>query len=108
MQLDDIRLYTKSEWDTVSLIHLTGIHSKEIEKSFGLEKYSQIVVNTGKAIKTDRMELPVSHIADIQTNYNTFVSHSYLGTMMRRQRSQQNISTTKGKTDSEQPTHWEE
>lgn len=51
-----------SERDINSLIHLTQIYSEDIVMSFRLEKCDWMVVKRGK---TDGVELPASHIADI-------------------------------------------
>ena len=37
--------------------------------SFGLEKCGQMIAGRGNVIKTDGLELPAGHIADIQTSY---------------------------------------
>uniref|UniRef100_A0A8C4WGB1 Reverse transcriptase domain-containing protein n=1 Tax=Gopherus evgoodei TaxID=1825980 RepID=A0A8C4WGB1_9SAUR len=69
LYMDDIKLYAKNERDIDSLIHLTRIYSEDIGMSFGLEKCGRMVVKRGKVVKTDGVELPAGHIADIQTNY---------------------------------------
>ena len=53
-----------------SLIHLIRIYIEDIGMSFGLEKCGRMIARGGKVIKTDGLELPVGHIADIQTSYN--------------------------------------
>ena len=51
------------------LVHLTQIYSEDIRMSFGLEKCGRMIARRGKVIKTDGLELPAGHIADIQTSY---------------------------------------
>ena len=66
--MDDIKLYTKNERDIDSLIHLT-FYSEGFGISFGLGKCGRMIARRGKVIKTDGLELPAGHIADIQTSY---------------------------------------
>ena len=67
--MDDIQLYAKNKRDIDSLIHLTRIYSEDMGMSFGLKKCGRMIAKRGKVIKTDSLELPVGHIADIQTSY---------------------------------------
>ena len=67
--MDDIKLCAKNEWSIDSLIHLTGIYSEDIRMSFGLKKCGRMIARRRKMIKTDGLELPAGHIADIQTSY---------------------------------------
>ena len=53
LYMDDIKLYAKNERNIDSLIHLTG----------------WMIAKRGKVIKTDGLELPAGHIADIETSY---------------------------------------
>ena len=69
LYMDDIKLYAKNERDIDSLIHLTRVYSEDIRMSFGLEKCGRIIARRGKVIKTDGLELPAGHIADMQTSY---------------------------------------
>lgn len=48
-------------------------------------KCGEMMVNRGKVIKIDGVELPIAHIAGTQTRY-TLVSHSHMGIMMRQGR----------------------
>lgn len=62
---------------------------------FGLEKCGQMVVKRRKIVQSDGVELPVSHITDIQTGYK------YLGILQShenhtRQGRQEHPSTSKG------------
>lgn len=72
LYMDKIKLYAKSEWDSNLLIHLIQIYSEDSGMSFGLEKCGWMMVERGKAVKTDGAELPAGHIADIQSGYKYF------------------------------------
>lgn len=41
--MDDIKLYTKNEWDTDLLIQLARIYNEDIRILFGLEKFGRMV-----------------------------------------------------------------
>ncbi|XP_069607092.1 uncharacterized protein [Ranitomeya imitator] len=69
LYMDVLKLYAKNERDINSLICLTRICSKDIGRSFGLEKCGRLVIKRGMVVKIDRMELPTGHIADVQTCY---------------------------------------
>ena len=67
--MDDIKLYAKTERDIDSLIHLTRVFSGDIGMSFGLEKCGRLIVNRGKAVNTNGVQLPAGRIKDIENGY---------------------------------------
>ena len=67
--MDSIKLYTWNEQDIDLLIHLIRIYSEDIGMSFGLEKCGWMIARRETVIKTDGLELPAGHVADIQTSY---------------------------------------
>ena len=67
--MDDIKLYAKSERDIDSLIHLTRVFSSDIGMTFGLEKCGRLIVNRGKTARTQGIDLPQGHIADVAESY---------------------------------------
>ncbi len=69
LYMDDIKLYARNERDIDSLIHTTRIYSNDIGMSFGLDKCGRMVSKRGKMIRTEGVELPEGHIADVQDSY---------------------------------------
>lgn len=60
--------------ETLTLsIHLPEIYSESIRMAYRLEKHVHIVVKRIVVVKTDGVELPADHIADVQ------ISCKYLG-----------------------------
>ena len=65
LYMDDIRLYTRSESDIDSLIHLTRVFSTAIGMTFGLAKCGYLIVSRGRTKHTDGVEVPDDYINDI-------------------------------------------
>ena len=58
MYMDDIKLFAKNEKELETLIHAVRIYSHDIGIEFGIEKYAQLVIKSGKRYLRDGMELP--------------------------------------------------
>ena len=58
MYMDDIKLFAKNEKELETLIHAVRIYSQDIGMEFGIEKYSMLVMKSGKWHLTGGMELP--------------------------------------------------
>ena len=104
--MDDIKLCAKNEWSIDSLIHLTGIYSEDIRMSFGLKKCGRMIARRRKMIKTDGLELPAGHIADIQTSYK------YLGIPQSHgnhdEEARKTATSKYHQRGPEKPAQWEE
>lgn len=61
--MDDIKWYAKNKQDIHSLIHLIW-WIQDIEMSFRLDKYGQMVVRNRKVVKTVESELPGDNTVD--------------------------------------------
>ena len=73
--MDDIKLYVKKERAIDSLIHLTRVYSNDIGMTFGIEKCGRLILNRGRMVKTDGLQLPTGTIKDVEEGYK------YLGIM---------------------------
>ena len=73
--MDDIKLYAKKERDIDSLIHLTRVFSNDIGMTFGIEKCGRLILNRGRMVKTNGLQLPTGTIKDVEEGYK------YLGIM---------------------------
>ena len=58
MYMDDIKLFEKNEKELETLLHAVRIYSQDIGMEFGSEKYSMLVMKSGKQHMTDGMEQP--------------------------------------------------
>ena len=58
MYMDDIKLLAKNEEELESLIHEVRIYTQDIGMEFGIEKYTLLVMKSGKRHLTDGMEVP--------------------------------------------------
>ena len=58
MYRDDIKLFTKNEKELETLIQTVKIYSQDIKMEFGIEKWSMLVMRSGKRHMTEGVELP--------------------------------------------------
>ena len=58
MYMDDIKLFAKKEKELETLVHTVRIYSQDTGIEFGIEKFTMLVIKSGKWHFTDRMELP--------------------------------------------------
>ena len=56
--MDDIKLFAKNEKELETLIWAVRIHSEDIGKEFGIEKYAVSIMKSGKQQMTKLTELP--------------------------------------------------
>ena len=73
LYMGDIKLYTRSECDIDSPIHLTRIYNSNIRMLFELDKCGWMISRRGRMIRTEGVELLEGNIVDAQD------SDRYLG-----------------------------
>ena len=56
--MDDLKLYFKSEKALDSLIQTVKIFSEYIWMQFGVDKCAMLVIEKGKIVKSDGIQLP--------------------------------------------------
>ena len=58
MYMDDIKLFPKNEIELETLIHSVRKYSQDIRVEFGIEKWTMLIMKSGKQHVTNGMELP--------------------------------------------------
>ena len=58
MYIDDVKLFAKDEKALETLIHAFRIYSQDIGMEFGVEKFTMLVMKSGKRHLTEGMVLP--------------------------------------------------
>ena len=58
MYIDDIKLFVKNKKGLETLIQTVRIYSQDIGMEFGIEKYTMLIMKSGKRYMTVGMELP--------------------------------------------------
>ena len=56
--MDDLKLYSRSEKGLDSLVQTVRVFSEDIGMEFGIEKCAMLVMEKGKIVKSDGIELP--------------------------------------------------
>ena len=55
--MDDLKLYSRNEKELNSLVQTIHVFSEDIGMEFGIEKYTMLVIEKGKIVKSVGMEL---------------------------------------------------
>ena len=55
--MDDLKLYSRNEKELNSLVQTIRVFSEDIGMEFGIEKYTMLVIEKGKIVKSVGMEL---------------------------------------------------
>ena len=74
--MDDLKLYSLSKKELVSLVHTIHIFSKDIGLEFGMENCAVLAIEKGKIVKSVTIELPD---AKVIMSLQESESYNYLG-----------------------------
>jgi len=77
LYLDDLKLYSKSEEDMVTLVNTVRIFSDDIRMNFGFSKCANLAVKRGKVIECADINLPGGTIGALSFS----ASYKYLGVL---------------------------
>jgi len=77
LYLDDLKLYSKSEADMLTLVNTVRIFSDDIRMNFGFDKCAVLVINRGRATESENIVLPEGTIETLPLSS----SYKYLGVL---------------------------
>ena len=77
LYLNDLKLYSKSEADMLTLVNTVRIFSEDIRMNFGFDKCAILVINRGRATESEDIVLPGGTIKALPLSS----SYKYLGVL---------------------------